>query len=353
MAIRRSFTLKLLLLSLLCLSAIFLSVSQGGLQLTWQDVWLGLSPQQSLVFWEIRLPRVLMTAVMGAGLAIAGVALQALFRNPLAEPGLIGVSSSAALGAVFVIVVGGVLWQEVATWQITAMAFIVSSVTIVLLYLIATRQGHTNVALMLLTGVAFNAIAGALTQLLISFSDDTQMRSAVFWMMGSFSNLAWSVVVAVSVITVVSSLLLWRLSRTMNAFLLGERTCLQMGFDSKWFKWQVMGLSALMVAASVSVVGVIGFVGLVVPHIIRLWVGADHRLVLPLSALGGAVLLVLADLLARQLLYPAELPIGLLMALLGGPFFLMLILRQRQQIAVDGAVSSTVTRGGANGRDYR
>ncbi|NPA72067.1 MAG: iron ABC transporter permease, partial [Gammaproteobacteria bacterium] len=171
-----------------------------------------------------------------------------------------------------------------------------------------------------------------LTQLLITFSDDTQLRSVIFWMMGSFANLSWHSIALVSAVVVAALMGLWRLVNTMNAYLLGENVCLHMGYTPTRFKWQVMGFSALIVGASVSVVGVIGFVGLVVPHIIRLWVGSDHRLVLPLSALGGALLLVVADLMARQLLYPAELPIGLLMALLGGPFFLMLLLSQRRSL---------------------
>jgi len=307
------------------------SLMTGGVSFFYSSFLTGLTPQQSLVLWEIRLPRLLMSAIIGAGLAISGVALQALFRNPLAEPGLIGVSSSAAFGAVFVIVLGGTIWQEVSVWQISTAAFLTASLATALLYAIATRHGHTDVALMLLAGVAFNAIFGALTQLLIIYSDDSQLRSALFWMMGSLANLSWFSVGMVSILVLLASIGLWRLVKSMNAFLLGESVCLQMGYAPKWFKWQVMGFSALIVGVSVSVVGVIGFVGLVVPHIIRLWVGADHRLVLPLSALGGAVLLVLADLFARQLIYPAELPIGLLMALLGGPFFLMLLLGKRNR----------------------
>jgi iron complex transport system permease protein len=325
---RLSKPILLLVLGLILVMSISLMV--GGFSFYPTDVITGLTKQQWFILWEVRLPRVLLAAVIGAGLAVSGVALQALFRNPLAEPGLVGVSSSAAFGAVFVIVLGGALWQEVTVWQISAAAFVLASFSTVMLYMIATRQGHTDVALMLLSGVAFNAIFGALTQLLITFSDDTQLRSALFWMMGSLANLSWFSVGMVSVFVLLATLGLWRLVKSMNAFLLGENVSLQMGYDPKWFKWQVMGLSALIVGVSVSMVGVIGFVGLVVPHMIRLWVGADHRLVLPLSALGGAILLVLADLLARQLLYPSELPIGLLMALLGGPFFLMLLMTKRQ-----------------------
>ncbi len=322
----------ILLLIVLLVISMLLSLFSGDMSLSAWDLLAGLSPQQSLILWEIRLPRTLMTAIVGAGLAISGVALQALFRNPLAEPGLIGVSSSAAFGAVLVIVLGGVVWQDVSVWQMSLSAFIAAALSTALLYSIATRNGHTDVALMLLAGVAFNAVAGALTQLLITFSDDSQLRSVLFWMMGSFANLSWASVGIVLSLVLVSLVGLWRLVKPMNAFVLGENVCIQMGYEPKWFKWQVMGFSALMVGAAVSVVGVIGFVGLVVPHIMRLLIGSDHRLVLPLSALAGAILLVVADLFARQILYPAELPIGLLMALLGGPFFLMLLLNKRRRI---------------------
>ncbi|WP_319558503.1 iron ABC transporter permease [Thiomicrorhabdus sp.] len=290
------------------------------------------TPQQSLIFWELRLPRLLTALSVGAGLAIAGVALQALFRNPLAEPGLVGVSAGSAFGAVFMMVVGNWLWQEISWWQIGGMAFFSGLATIGALYWIATRNGRTDVAMMLLAGVAFNAIFGASTQFLMTVSDALQLQSVTFWLMGSLANLAWHSVLILAVISLLAAFGLLALLKPMNAFVLGEETCLHMGYDPKHFKWRVMVLSALIVAASVAAVGVIGFVGLVVPHMIRLLVGADHRAVLPLSAFGGALLLVLADLFAKQLFAPVELPIGLLMAMLGGPFFLWLLMQNRRAV---------------------
>lgn len=316
--------------------AMALSLQSGSLSISVDDWWQGLSEQQSLVLWELRLPRVLMTALVGAGLAVSGVALQALFRNPLAEPGLIGVSSSAALGAVSVIVLGGLLWGVVSGWQMSLAAFISAAAVTLLIYLIATRQGTTDVALMLLAGVALNAVAGALTGLLITVSDDVQLRSVIFWMMGSFSGADWS---QVTLLTVISLLVIGRflmLSRPLNALLLGESNCLHMGYAVQPLKWQIMGLSALLVGTAVALVGVIGFVGLMVPHMVRLWVGPDHRQLLPLSALGGALLMVLADWAARSVMPPAELPIGLLMALLGGPFFLGMLLKRRGRLSLMG-----------------
>ncbi len=320
---------RLLLLGFLLLISLVLSLQTGSIELALSDVWNGLNAQQSLVLSELRLPRVLMAALVGAGLAVAGVSLQALFRNPLAEPGLIGVSSSAALGAVLVIVLGGSLWGTVSSWQMSVTAFVFAAVMTLLLYGVATRRGRTDVALMLLAGVAINAIAGALTGLLITISNDTQMRSVIFWMMGSLSNTAWQDVSLVATVMLLALVALLRLTKPLNAFLLGEQACLHMGYSVQKLKWQVMGLSALVVGSAVALVGVIGFVGLIVPHMVRLWVGPDHRQLIPLSALGGALLLVVADLFARSLLQPAELPIGLLMALLGGPFFLVMLLKRR------------------------
>lgn len=319
----------LLLLSTALLAALLLSLQSGSVSIGLHDLWQGLTPQQSLVLWEIRLPRLLMTALVGAALAVAGVALQALFRNPLAEPGLIGVSSSAALGAVTVIVLGGFLWGSVSGWQMSLAAFASAALATLLIYLIATRRGQTDVALMLLAGVALNAVAGALTGLLITVSTDAQLRSVMFWMMGSFSAASWTAVFWLGgAALLVIARLLW-LRRSLNALLLGEAACLQMGYAVQPLKWQIMGLSALLVGTAVAWVGVIGFVGLMVPHMVRLWLGPDHRRLIPFSALGGALLLVLADWLARSVMAPAELPIGLLMALIGGPFFLSLLLTRR------------------------
>ncbi|MDX1352736.1 MAG: iron ABC transporter permease [Thiomicrorhabdus sp.] len=325
---KRPITLSLLLVSLAVGG--LLHLNSGSLQIDFFALQQGLNTQQSLVLWELRLPRVLLVMVVGAGLAVAGVALQALFRNPLAEPGLIGVSSSAALGTVFVMVLGGFFWQEIQFWYMAVAAFITAGLTTLLIYRLATRYGKTDVALMLLAGVAINAIAGAATQLLITVSDDTQLRSVTFWMMGSFANIDWFAVLIIGLTTSIIGVLLWRLAKPLNAFMLGENICMHMGYDPAKLKWKVMWGSALMLGVAVATVGVIGFVGLIVPHIVRLMVGADHRQLIPFSALAGAVLLVWADWFAKTLIAPSELPIGLLMALIGGPFFLLMLVQQRK-----------------------
>ena len=319
---------SLLLLTLLLLAVLgHLFIGHSAFDWQWP-----FADAQWFILQELRLPRVVMALIVGAGLAVAGVALQALFRNPLAEPGLIGVASGAAFGAVLMMVLGGLVLSQVSLWMTALVAFAFGLLVTYLIYRLATKSGQTDIALMLLAGVAFNAIMGAGTQLLMSIADLVQLRGVTFWLMGSLVNLSWQSVLTVSLVIVLCSAVLWRLVRSMNAFVLGEHNALYMGFDVNRFKWQVMFFSALMVSSAVAVVGVIGFVGLVVPHIVRLWVGADHRLVLPLSALGGGLLLVLADWLARNLLYPLELPIGLLMALVGAPFFLYMLLKQRRGV---------------------
>lgn len=319
-----------LLIGALLLLAVYLHLTSGSMQIDWSSVFQGQSQQQHLVLWELRLPRLLLVGVVGMGLAVAGVALQALFRNPLAEPGLIGVSSSAAFGAVFVIVLGSVVWGEVAAWHLSVAALGAAILSTLFIYRIATRYGKTDVAMMLLAGVAVNAIAGASSQLLISISDDTQLRTVTFWMMGSFANVDWTAVMMLSVVVGLVSFAFWRLAKPLNAFMLGENVSLHMGFDPKQVKWKIMWGSALMVGVAVATVGVIGFVGLIVPHIIRLLVGANHKYVIPLSALFGATLLIFADWFAKTIIAPSELPIGLFMALLGGPFFLMMLFNQRK-----------------------
>ena len=316
---------------LLLLLGVWLHLSSGEMQIGMASVMSGLTDIEATVFWELRLPRLLLVLIIGAGLAVSGVVLQALFRNPLAEPGLIGVSSSAALGAVFMLVLGGALWGQVMVWQVGGAALAAALFATLFIYRIATRFGKTDIALMLLAGVAINAIAGAMTQLLITVSDDAQLRTVMFWMMGSFSASDTQSVTLLGFVTLLVVLFYWRLAPALNALLLGEQTCLHMGFNVSSLKGQIIWGSALMVGLAVATVGVIGFVGLVVPHITRLLLGSNHRQLVPFSALFGAVLLVYADWFAKTVISPSEMPVGLFMALLGGPFFLMMLMQYRKK----------------------
>jgi iron complex transport system permease protein len=288
---------------------------------------IAFSQQQESVLWAIRLPRVVLAALVGGGLAVAGGALQGIFRNPLVDPGLIGVSSGAALGAVGSIVLGfgalGLASQSLA-------AFAGGLLTTVLVYALARSDGRTDVVTLLLTGLALNAIAGAGTAYLTFLADDRQLRSIVFWSLGSLGGATWSAVVAVLPFIGVGVCLMPRWGESLNLLVLGEREASHLGVATERVRLTVILLAALVTGAAVSVSGMVGFVGLIVPHLIRLVAGPDHRVLLPASALAGATLLLMADLAARTLVVPSELPLGVVTALMGGPFFIWLLRRTRR-----------------------
>lgn len=285
------------------------------------------TPQQASIIWSIRLPRVLLGALVGSGLALAGALLQGIFRNPLAAPGLIGVSSGAALGAVAVIVLG---FAPLGLFTLPLVAFCGGALATLIVYQLAQRGGHTSIASMLLVGIAFNALAGAATGVLTYLADDPELRSVVFWTMGGLGGALWESVLGVLPFTLLALALAPILGRALNLFTLGEVEAYHLGINIERTKQLVVLVAALATGAGVAVAGPIGFIGLVVPHLVRLTAGPDHRTLLPASALGGATLLLLADLVARTIAAPAEVPVGLITAFAGGPFFLYLILRTRQ-----------------------
>ena len=309
-------------------------VSAAGLWATILDA-LGIAPlpaehaRDAAVLGVIRAPRVLMAALVGAGLGAAGAAMQGLFRNPLADPGLIGVSGGAALAAVGAIVLSGSLFGAAAgvmgLWLLPAAAFVGGLGATALMARLGTVQGVAGVATLLLAGVAVNALAGALTGLLVFMADDRQVRDITFWTLGSLAGSRWAQLPVVAVLVGLPTLALCALARPLNALLLGEAEAFHLGIRVEVVKRVALVLAAVAVAAGVAFTGLIGFVGLVVPHLVRLGFGADHRLVMPGAALLGGTLLVLADLLARSLAAPAELPVGVVTALLGAPFFLWLL----------------------------
>ncbi|WP_419897226.1 FecCD family ABC transporter permease [Roseomonas sp. USHLN139] len=298
---------------------------------------LGIAPlpaalqREAAVLTVIRLPRSLLAALIGGGLGAAGAVMQGLFRNPLADPGLIGVSAGAGLGAVTSIVFAGPLLAlaggALGLWLMPLAAFAGGLGATLLITRLAQREGVTAVATLLLAGVAVNALAGALTGLLIFLADERQARDITFWTLGSLAGARWSQLPVAAALVLAPTLALLRLARPLNALVLGEAEAFHLGLRVERVKRQATLLAAIAVSAGVAFTGLIGFVGLVVPHLVRLAGGADHRLVLPLSALLGAALLVLADLAARSLAAPAELPVGVVTALLGAPFFLWLLRR--------------------------
>ncbi len=288
--------------------------------------------QAELIMAQIRMPRTLLGLTVGMVLALCGVAMQGLFRNPLADPGLVGVSSGAALGAAVAIVGGaafGGLPEAFAPYLLSACAFVGGLLVTALVYRLGRREGQTNVATMLLAGIALTALAGAAIGLFTYLADDATLRTLTFWNLGSLNGASYARLWPLLLATLAVALWLPRRARALNALLLGESEARHLGFDVERLKRELVFCTALGVGAAVAAAGLIGFIGLVVPHLMRLVVGPDHRLLLPASALAGASLLLLADLVARLALAPAELPIGIVTALIGAPFFLYLLVRGR------------------------
>lgn len=282
---------------------------------------------EAMVLTAIRLPRVVLAVVAGAALAVSGAALQGVFRNPLADPGLIGVSPGAAAGAAFAIVTGIAAFGGATT---AIAAFAAGLATAGIGYLAARHHGRTEVVTLILTGVAMSAIAAAVVGVFTYLADDNELRTLVFWTMGSLGTATWSGVVSIAPLAGAAIVALPLFGRALNALVLGEREARHLGFSPERSRVGVIALAALGTGASVSLTGIIGFVGLVVPHLIRLIAGPDHRLLLPASALGGATLLLAADLIARTVVAPAEIPVGVVTALIGGPFFLFLLIHTRR-----------------------
>jgi len=285
------------------------------------------------VLLQIRMPRIVLAIITGLSLAVSGTVMQGLFRNPLADPGLMGISAGCAFGAALFSVLGAA-WLAganaiVSVWALPAAAFMGGLLSTWLVFFLGRHGQRTDVATMLLAGVAINVIASAGTSALKFVADDQALRGVVFWLMGDLGSTPWDRLlwVAPLQLAAVAAMLLY--APTLNALLLGEAEAQHLGYRVERSKRVLILLVALCVGLSVSLAGVIGFVGLVVPHLLRRVVGADHRVLLPASALLGAILVLLADWLSRTLLAPTEIPVGILMALTGGPFFIWLLLSTR------------------------
>ena len=284
-------------------------------------------PNGDAALWSIRFPRVVMAALVGAALATGGALMQGVFGNPLAEPGVVGVSSGAAVGACLVIVFG---WAFLGPWTVAGMAFAGGLLTTFLVYATARSGGRTEVVTLVLTGVAVNAVGGAALAFLTFLGDTTAREQIVFWQLGSLNGTRWPYVAVVAPLVLVGIAGAVFLSRRLDLLSLGERAARHLGVDVERLRILCIVLVALLTAAAVAFCGIISFVGLVVPHVVRMAVGPGHRVLVPASALGGAVLLTGADLVARTAVPYADLPIGMLTALVGGPFFFWLIRRTRR-----------------------
>ncbi len=316
------------------------AIGSAGISLHRLAAILGLAPadpatfeRDHLILWSIRLPRIALAAMVGGLLAVSGAVMQGLFRNPLADPALVGVSGGAALAAATTIV----LSDKFLDATLFAIPFEVLPVTALfgaltataLLYRLATREGRTSIAIFLLGGLAIAALTNAAIGLLVFLADDRQLRDITFWMLGSLSGATWPKVAAILPFFLATLLALPLIARGLDLLVLGEAEAFHAGIHVERLKRFSILLIAAAVGAAVSVSGVIGFVGIVVPHLLRLAIGPAHRMLLPASVIFGAALMVSADILSRTLAAPAELPIGIVTAVVGAPFFLMLLLRQR------------------------
>jgi iron complex transport system permease protein len=283
------------------------------------------------VFIQLRLPRVILCAITGAILAVSGVLMQGLFRNPIVEPGLIGTSSGAAFGAAFVFVMAAKwppeLKSQIGPFLTPLFAFMGALLATYVVYILARNARRVSIISLLLVGIAINAVGLSGTGFMSYIARDPQARSITFWNLGTLSGANWLQVAIVGTVAAAMFIISFRYSKQLNALLLGEEEASYLGVDTERMKRRVMVLNTAMVSVATAFVGVISFVGLIVPHILRLLIGSDNKRLLPASMIAGAVLLVLADMCARLLLAPAEIPIGIITSLVGAPVFIILLKR--------------------------
>lgn len=320
-------------LTFLLMACLLVAATVGAGRVSLLDVigWRGpLDQVDAVIFYQVRLPRVLLAAVLGGSLTVAGVVFQAILRNPLADPYVLGVSGGASIGGVLALLLGvGAGGALVGRLGVSACAFAGALTALLLIERVATVGGRLTVFNMLLTGAVFNAFTGALVYFIQSIASLEQLHAMVFYLMGSVPSLGYSAVAALAVVAALALIVLLAMGRDYNALSLGEDGATQLGVDVERIKRRTFLVGSLLTGLAVAAAGLIGFVGLVVPHLLRLVLGPDHRLLLPAGFLGGAAFLVLADLVARSLVAPSELPVGVVTALIGGPFFLYIMRRNR------------------------
>ncbi|MGU3412844.1 FecCD family ABC transporter permease [Enterobacteriaceae bacterium C23F] len=323
--VSRSLWSLLGLLALLTLAA----TTFGAMKLPLDILWHGDSALRQ-IWLTIRLPRVLLALTVGGSLALAGCVMQGLFRNPLADPGLLGISSGAALAVALWVVLPFSLPLVLMLYAPMLAAFFGSLAVTMVIFILSQRHDN-SLSRLLLVGIAINALCGSAVGVLSWLSNDAQLRQLSLWGMGSLGQAQWSTLLATASLMLPTVAIIWRLAKQLNLLQLGDEEAHYLGVNVKQIQRRLLMCSALLVAAAVAVSGVIGFIGLVVPHLLRMWLGADHRAVVPGSVLVGAILLLVADTVARTLVAPAEMPVGLLTSLLGAPWFLWMIFRRGGQ----------------------
>lgn len=294
------------------------------------------SEADQYILFDLRLPRIVMGILIGSMLSVSGTCMQGMFKNPLATPDLIGITSGATLFAATSIVLGGVLKtfipESLHFYLLSLMAFLGSLLTMLIVYKIATVNGKTNVVMMLLTGVAITAIGFAFTGFLIYISKEEQLRDLTFWNLGSLAGATWMKNGLLFVVLLISYFFLLGKGKSLNALMLGENDAKHLGVPVEKIKKQIVVFTALMVGTTVAFSGTIGFVGLVIPYILRLIFKSNYQLILPLSAVFGSILLVVADTISRTIVAPSEIPIGILTAMLGAPVFILILIKNKKSI---------------------
>ncbi|MEQ1962520.1 iron ABC transporter permease [Xenorhabdus khoisanae] len=320
-------SLGLMILGLLLFFLAISSANMGALPLSFKTLWeSSLEDPQWQIWLNIRLPRILLAILVGCALAVSGAVMQGLFRNPLADPGLLGISSGAALTVAMAIVLPFTLPASIALYGHIIAAFAGSLLVSSLIFSL-NKYSHGNLSKLLLAGIAINALCMAFIGVLSYISNDQQLRQFSIWMMGSLSQIQWPTLIIAASFIIPVCILTFSQSRKLNLLQLGDEEAHYLGINVQRTKYQLLLLSALLIGCSVALTGVIGFIGLVIPHLARMRFGGDHTWLLPISALGGACLLLTADTLARTLVSPAEMPVGLITGLIGAPYFLWLILK--------------------------
>lgn len=324
----RNITCSLWMLAATLVVMTVVATGFGALRLPVSLFWCDGDDALRQIWFTIRLPRVLLALVIGGSLALAGCVMQGLFRNPLADPGLLGISSGAACAVALWVVLPVTLPALLMLYAPMLAAFLGALAATVVIFILS-QQRDGSLSRLLLVGIAINALCGAAVGVLSWISNDAQLRQLSLWGMGSLGSAQWSTLLAVTSLMLPTVFIVWRLASALNLLQLGEEEAHYLGVDVRWVQRILLLCSALLVAAAVAVSGVIGFIGLVIPHLMRMWLGSDHRAVIPGSVLAGAFLLLIADTLARTAVAPAEMPVGLLTSILGAPWFLWLIFRQR------------------------
>ncbi|MGJ0577055.1 FecCD family ABC transporter permease [Xenorhabdus bovienii] len=323
----RSPSFGLMALGLLLFLLAISSANMGALPLSFKTLWeSSLDDPQWQIWLNIRLPRILLAILVGGALAVSGAVMQGLFRNPLADPSLLGISSGAALTVAMVIVLPFTLPASIALYGHIIAAF-VGSLLVSFLIFSLNKYNHGNLSKLLLAGIAINALCMSFIGVLSYVSNDQQLRQFSIWMMGSLSQIEWPTLIIAASLIIPVCILAFSQSRKLNLLQLGDEEAHYLGINVQRTKYQLLLLSALLIGCAVALSGVIGFIGLVIPHLVRLRFGGDHTWLLPISVLGGACLLLSADTLARTLVSPAEIPVGLITGLIGAPYFLWLILK--------------------------